>query len=222
MPNDGGETRIVVRPIGSGLPLGFFAFGVGMFMLAGEGIGWTRASELHDVGLILVAFVAPLEFLATVMAFLARDAIGAATLGLFSGSWLTTGWTFLRAEPGQTSHATGLFVLVFAAVIALLAVMALASKPFFSVVLGLSLCRMVVFGAYEFGAGPGWLEAAGWIAFAVGLTALYGGLALGLEDARQREVLPLFRRGAAKQAIEGGLGEQLDRLTNEPGVRQQL
>ena len=41
-------------------------------------------------------------------------------------------------------------------------------------------------------------------------------------SAQQREVLPLFRRGAAKEAIEGGLHEQLERLANEPGVRKQL
>jgi uncharacterized protein len=66
---NGVATRIIVGPIGSALPLGFFAFGIGMFMLAGQRIGWIRPYEIHDIGLILVAFVAPLEFLATVMAF---------------------------------------------------------------------------------------------------------------------------------------------------------
>jgi hypothetical protein len=50
---------------------------------------------------------------------------------------------------------------------------------------------------------------------------MYGGLALGLEDARQREVLPLFRRGNAVEAFRG-YEEQLDRLEVEAGVRQQL
>ena len=90
VPETYAETRIMLRPIGSALPLGFFAFGLGMFMLAAEGIGWIRPYEIHDAGLILVTFVAPLEFLATVVAFLARDSIGAATLGLFAG--LFFGW----------------------------------------------------------------------------------------------------------------------------------
>jgi hypothetical protein len=51
--------------------------------------------------------------------------------------------------------------------------------------------------------------------------ALYGGLALGLEDARRRELLPLFRRGGADQAFHG-YEAQIERLGTEPGVRQQL
>jgi hypothetical protein len=52
--------------------------------------------------------------------------------------------------------------------------------------------------------------------------AVYGGLALGFEDIARRAVLPVFRRGAAATAIEGSLGEQLERIESEPGVRQQL
>ena len=216
------EPRIMLRPIGSALPLGFFSFGLGMFMLAGEGIGWIRLREIHDVGLILVTFVAPLEFLATVIAFLARDSIGAATLGLFSGSWFSTGWGLLLGQPGERSRAFGMLVLCFGAVIALLAVMAWQGKPFFTFLLAGSLSRMVVYGAWEFGAPHAWLKVAGWIAFALGVVAFYGGIALGMEDAQQREVLPTFRRGGAKEAIEGELGAQLARLANEPGVRHQL
>jgi hypothetical protein len=45
--------------------------------------------------------------------------------------------------------------------------------------------------------------------------------ALALEDARHREVLPLFRRGGASEAFKG-FEAQLERLEAEPGVRQQL
>ena len=50
---------------------------------------------------------------------------------------------------------------------------------------------------------------------------MYGGTALGLEDAQQRELLPLFRRGGADDAFRG-YERQLERLESEPGVRQQL
>lgn len=50
---------------------------------------------------------------------------------------------------------------------------------------------------------------------------MYGGVALGLEDAHEREFLPLFRRGGAEEAFEG-YEAQLERLEAEPGVRQQL
>jgi hypothetical protein len=41
-----------------------------------------------------------------------------------------------------------------------------------------------------------------------------------LEDARHRELLPLFPRGGADQAFQG-YEAQLERLESEPGVRQQ-
>src|SRR3954447_6785670 len=44
--------------------------------------------------------------------------------------------------------------------------------------------------------------------------------AFALEDARQGEVLPLFRRGAAAESFEG-YRPQLERLEREAGVRQQ-
>ena len=50
---------------------------------------------------------------------------------------------------------------------------------------------------------------------------MYGGTALALEDARHRELLPLFRRGSADEAFQG-FAAQLERLEAEPGVRQQL
>jgi len=50
---------------------------------------------------------------------------------------------------------------------------------------------------------------------------MYGGVALEMEDAEQREVLPLFRRGVAAESFQG-LDRQLERLEAEPGVRQQL
>jgi hypothetical protein len=50
---------------------------------------------------------------------------------------------------------------------------------------------------------------------------MYGGLALGLEDVKQREVLPLFRRGVASEAFEG-YEQQLERLEAEAGVRHAL
>ena len=83
-------TRIVLRPIGSGLPLGFFSFGIGMLLLGCLAIGWIPVSEQKQVGMILMSFVFPLEVVATVMAFLARDTLGATTLGLFTTSWAAT------------------------------------------------------------------------------------------------------------------------------------
>jgi len=48
------HTRIFLRPIGSGLPLGFFSFGIGMLLLACSAIGWIPVSEQKDVGMLLI------------------------------------------------------------------------------------------------------------------------------------------------------------------------
>jgi hypothetical protein len=80
---------------------------------------------------------------------------------------------------------------------------------------------MVLSGVYESGASTEWFRISGGLGIALAALAMYGGVALGMEDAKQREVLPLFRRGAAAESFEG-LDRQLERLEAEPGVRQQL
>jgi hypothetical protein len=67
------NTRIVLRPIGSGLPLGFFSFAIGMVIAACQALEWIPVDEQRQVGMVQMAFVFPLELLASVFAFLARD-----------------------------------------------------------------------------------------------------------------------------------------------------
>jgi succinate-acetate transporter protein len=215
------QTRIMLRPVGSGLPLGFFSFSVGMLLLGCSAIGWIPVSEQKDVGMLLMSFVFPLELVATVFAFLARDTLGATTLGLFTTSWLALGWLDLASKPGLTSVATGVYLFGFAAAVVLLAILSTMGKPFFSALLTLAAARMVLAGLYEVGLGKTLYEISGGFGIALTALALYGGVALGLEDAHQRELLPLFRRGAAAESFEG-YESQLERLEAEPGVRHQL
>jgi uncharacterized protein len=215
------NTRIMLRPIGSALPLGFFSFGIGMLLLGCSAIGWIPVSEQKDVGMMLMSFVFPLELLATIVAFLARDTLGATTLGLFTTSWLALGWADFASPPGSTSVTLGIYLFGFATAAALLALMSIRAKPFFTVLLSIAVARMVLSGVYETGGSHGWLKLAGGFGIALAALAMYGGTALGLEDAQHREVLPLFRRGAADEAFQG-FDAQLDRLEAEPGVRQQL
>jgi hypothetical protein len=215
-------TRIFIRPLGSALPLGFFSFGVGMFILGGIGVHSIPASDVKTAGLLLAAFVFPLELVATVIAFLARDTAGATTLGLFTGSWLAVGLALRSAEPGVTSRALGYFLVYFGAVVVLLAVGAMLGKPLIGVILLLSATRAILAGIFELTGDKSWETIGGALAFFISALALYGGIAFLLEDIRGREVLPVFRRGEARDAIEGGLAEQLARLENETGVRSQL
>jgi succinate-acetate transporter protein len=216
------QTTIFLRPVGSALPLGFFAFGIGMLILGCQAIGWIPAPEQKQGGMILIAFVFPLELVAAVFAFLARDTLGATTLGLFATSWLTFGWLEYSSPSGATSVTTGVYLFGFAAAVLLLSTLSTLGKPFFSVLLLVAAVRMILAALYEVGAaGSSLYEVSGGLALALTALALYGAVALGLEDAHQREVLPLFRRGAAADSF-AGFEAQLERLEAEPGVRQQL
>lgn len=52
--------------------------------------------------------------------------------------------------------------------------------------------------------------------------SIYCGLAFLMEDVNQRTILPLLRRGTARQSLEGDLGDQFQRIEREAGVRNQL
>jgi len=215
------QTRIMLRPIGSSLPLGFYSFGIGMLLLGCTAIGWIPVSEQKNVGMILIAFVFPLELVATVFAFLARDTLGATTLGLFTTSWLALGWADYSAAPGTKSVTLGIYLFGFATVALLLALMSTRGKPFFTLLLTAAVTRMVLAGYWEIGGSNEWYKVAGGFGIALAALAMYGGTALALEDVSQQELLPLFRRGGADEAFQG-FEAQLERLEAEPGVRQQL
>jgi uncharacterized protein len=214
-------TRIVLRPIASGMPLGFFSFAIGMLMLGFLSIGVIPLEETKQAGLILAMFVFPLELVATIFAFLARDSMSAATLGLFTTSWLTIGVLDAISQPGTTSIAVGVYLFGFSFAELLLALLAIKAKPFFTVLLGAAVLRTVLGGIFEVGGGHGFYTLSGYAALAVVVMAFYGGTAFALEDANRKAVLPLFRRGTADEAFSG-YDNQLARLETEPGVRQQL
>jgi hypothetical protein len=120
--------RVFVRPYASSLPLGFFSFGAGMLLLGGQANGWLHQSDQHTVGILLAAFVFPLEAIATVFAFLTRDTFGATGLGMFTTSWPASAspiWSRHRA----LSRALGLYEFGFAFAIVPLVVAAMSGKP---------------------------------------------------------------------------------------------
>src|SRR5256885_1377529 len=105
------HTRIVLRPIGSPLPLGLMALMTAGVLLGLQQLGALGTDQQQTIALILLGFVVPLQLLATVFSFLARDTVAGTALGLFSGAWLATGLTMLSAPPGQTSPALGVFLI---------------------------------------------------------------------------------------------------------------
>jgi succinate-acetate transporter protein len=216
------QVRVVVRPYGSSVPLGFFAFGIGMFLYAALDAEWVQPTQGHSIGLLLAGFVAPLEIVATIFAFLARDTVAAATLGLFAGSWFVGGLATMQAKPGVLDPAVGWFLIAFTVVVLLLAAAATLGKPFIAALLVVSALRSLLAAAYQLGAGKTWNQASGWVGLAIFCIAMYGGIAFLLEDALGRTVLPLGRRGGSREAVEGSLSDQLRGLEDEAGVRHTL
>jgi uncharacterized protein len=216
------QIRIVVRPYGSVVPLGFFAFGIGMFLYAALDVPWIPAAEGKTIGLMFVSFVGPLEGLAAILAFLARDTTSGVALGLFTGSWFMAGFALLQAEPGELSPAQGYFLIAFTIAVMLLACAAALGQPLVAALLVVASARAVSTAIYQLGGGAGWNHLGGWLGLVIFCVAMYGGLAFLLEDARGRAVLPLGRRGTSAEAIDEPLAAQLADIADEPGVRKRL
>lgn len=216
------QLTINLRPLANPLPLGLYSFGIGMLLLGAQSIGWIPVKEEVQVGVVLATFVFPLEGVAAIFAFLARDTLAATVLGLFTTSWLTIGLALIIGPPGESSLALGFYLFAFAAVVIALAAIALGGKPLIALTLALSAARAIIDGLYEVSRSIGFEQASGYVALAIAATAWYAGTAFLLEDLRQHWLLPVFRRGAGKTAMDGDLEDQLVRATGEAGIRQQL
>lgn len=214
--------RVVVRPLGTVLPLGFLAFGAGAFVTATYSLGWIELSEGRQVYTLLLVFVVPVQAIAAIFAFLSRDTSGGTSLGLFAGIWAAVAVTSLGLEPGETSQALGVFLLAVCVVILVLAAAALVGNPAFAVIMLVGFARFGLNGLFELTGQVGIERAAGWTGLALAAVAGYAGLAFLLEDAHHESVLPFMRQRAARDALDADLTQQLQRLEREPGVRARL
>jgi succinate-acetate transporter protein len=218
----GAPVRIVLRPLGSALPLGFFVFGTGMAVLGGLQLHFIPLPMTHQAAVLLLTFVAPLEGLAAVLAFLSRDGLAGTGLGLFAGSWATVGVQYLIGQPGARSPVQALYFFTFAVAVMLLGVVARKGQLLLATILLAAAVRTVLSAVYEL-LGTGALQTiSGLVSLVITALALYGGLALLLEDTAHGTVLPLARRGQSRTALEGSPSEQLGDLEQEAGVRRNL
>lgn len=214
--------RLVVRPLGTVLPLGLLAFGVGAFVTAAYSLGWIPLDEGRQVFVLLLVFVVPMQAFASILAFLARDTPGGTSLGLFSGVWAAVAVTNLSLPPGGTSTALGVFLAAICVVIVALGGAAIVGNPAFTAIMLVGLLRFGLNALFELTGSVGVERAAGWIGLVLAFVAGYAGLAFLLEDARHRSVLPFMRQRAARDALDADLRDQLKRLEHEPGVRARL
>jgi succinate-acetate transporter protein len=215
-------TRITLRPIASPAALGFIGLAGATLTLAGLQLGWVDAAEGSNVGLIALAFTVPLQLLASIFGFLARDGVIATGMGMLSGIWFAIALTLLTSDPGSTSDALGLFLLGTGAAMWIPATTAATSKLVPALVLGTAGLRFVLGGLHQLTSSEGWEDMAGIVGLFLFAFAMYAALAAELEDAQKRTILPLGRRGKGKVAVEGSLVDQVLHVDSEPGVKQQL
>ncbi|HEY3904104.1 MAG TPA: hypothetical protein VGM14_09400 [Streptosporangiaceae bacterium] len=143
---------------------------------------------------------------------------------LLGATWAGTALLLLSGSASGRSPALGLFLLTMAANMIALACGAMRTKPAFAALLLVGASRFVLTGAYQVTRGGSDVteRISGWIGLPLAAFALYGGLALLLEDAAQRTILPIGRRGRAKSSIEGDISHQIEQAEREAGIRRQL
>lgn len=205
-----GAERVILRPIGNPLPLGFLALAGATLLVSGLQLGWLEPSQGKDVALVLVAFVFPLQLVTSVFGYLGRDVVAGTGMGVLSGTWLSVGLVMLTSPAGSTSDALGLFLLLAGLAMLVPAIAAASGKLVAVAVLGTTALRFACTGMYELTASKTWEDVAGVVGLVLLAAAVYAALAIALEEARRATVLPTGRRGAG-----------LD-VAQEPGVRPQL
>jgi succinate-acetate transporter protein len=219
---NGHAAQVVLRPLGSALPLGFAGLAVASLVLSGLELGWMPLSESTHAGILLLVSGGALQAVTAVLAFLARDGAAGSALGLLSSTWSGIAIVHLTSAPGSTSKSLGLLLLAAGGLLLLGAAPVGMGKGVPALVIGLVGLRYLLSGIYELSANHTWQDVAGIVGLVVTGAAAYAVWALQLEDARDRPLLPLGRRGRGRESVTGSLDDQLRGLEHEPGVRQQL
>ncbi|MGY1743711.1 MULTISPECIES: GPR1/FUN34/YaaH family transporter [unclassified Blastococcus] len=215
-------TRVVLRPIATPLPLGFLALAVSTVLFSAVQLEWIAPTEGRIAALTALAATVPLQLLSSVIGFLARDPVAATGMGVLSSTWAVVGFTTLTSPPGAVSDGLGVFLVTAGLAMVVPAAAAAGSKVVPAAVMALAATRFAVTGVYELTGSAVWKTAAGWVGLLLAVVAVYAALALELEGAQRRTVLPLGRRGAGLAAVRGEAGLGAGDLRDEAGVRPQL
>jgi hypothetical protein len=218
----GPPTRVVLRPLGSSLPLGLGALAVASLLGSGYSLGWVASGEAHTVGLLLLVTVVPAQAVTCVFALLSRDGAVGGAMGLQAITWAAFAAAMLSSPPGSTTGAVGLLLVAAGAVIALSATTMARAKLIPALAIGLSGVHFVAMGVYELAAAGGWQNVSGVVALAVVALAGYAAWAAELEDMTDTTVAPTGRLNRGRAAISAPFADQVAGLANEPGVRRQL
>ena len=212
-------TRIVLRPIGSPMPLGFFTVAIDSVLFSALQWGLLPATDRRAAALIVFpAFV--VQTIVGIFAFLGRDSIAATLMMSFATTWLIDALVFY-VNPAGAAPALGIFFIVLAVFAAFMLASAFPKRAL-AAVLVVAVPRFLIAGIAEVTGGPGVAKASAVLGFLLAAVAMYTAFALLLEDSRGREVLPIGRLGMARQATHGTLSMQLRNIERQAGVRRTL
>lgn len=215
-------TRVFLRPIANPFALGFLGLAGATVVLSGQELGWIPAHERVQVALIVLLTAPVLQLVACVFGFLARDAVAATGMGILAVSWAAIGAVHLASAPGARSQALGTFLLLAASGLLLSAGTAAQTKGLPAAVMTTTAARYLVTGLFEMIGGRDMKYASGATGCLLALVALYGAFAVELEGLDKTTILPTFRRGRGRQALDPELATQIRTVAAEPGVRNQL
>jgi len=215
-------TRVVLRPVATPLPLGFLALALATVAFSAVQLGWVPPDQGRIAALTALAATLPLQLLASVVGFVARDPVTATGMGVLAGTWAVIGFTTLTSPPGSTSQGLGVLLVTSGLAMLVPAAAAAPTKAAPAAVMGLAALRFLVTGAYHLTGSATWKTTAGWVGLLLGAVAFYTALAMELEGSARRTVLPLGRRGPGLAAVEGRAPLDPADLAGEAGVRPQL
>jgi succinate-acetate transporter protein len=218
-PDPRSVTRIVLRPIGSPLPVGFFTVAIDNAMVSALQWGTIPASGGRAVALIIFpAFV--VQAIVGIFALLGRDGAAGTVMLSFAATWLADALIYGLHPPGA-AEAQGIFSIVFAVFIAIMLTSTLPKRAP-AAVLVVAAPRFLVSGIADITGSQPVAQAAAVLGYLLAVVALYAAFALLWEDSRGREIVPVGRRGPARQATTGSLAIQLRDIERQAGVRRTL
>ena len=214
-----GVTRIVLRPIGSPLPIGLFIVVIGSSMVSALQWGILSGADRKSVALIMFpAFV--IQLIAAIVAFLDRDSGSGTLMMTFAGLWLVIGLVFYLSPPGA-SETFGIFLILISVLVMLMLPVALPKRAL-AAVAAVAVPRFLLSGIAAATNSVTIGQVAALLGFFLAAVALYGAFALLLEEARGREILPTGRSGPAAKAMHGDLALQTRNIEDQAGVRRTL
>jgi succinate-acetate transporter protein len=180
------------RPIGNPLPLGLSGLAMGSFVVAAQELGWLGGSADLEIALFLLAVIAPIQLLASVLGFLIRDPVAGTGMALAAAGWLAQG--IARVVPNPDPHFLGIAMLAIAAAMTFVCLSSWFSNRAVSIVLTCTAIRFLLVALHSLTGSAGLEHAAGVVGLVVAAAAGYVAAATELEATGSGPRLPLLLR----------------------------